>query len=53
MGKSKIKARTGFKARAKRHIRSHIFYFPSDTKGLRSLRNEMKFKKVEIDENNL
>jgi len=33
--------------------RSHLFYFPLDTKEIRSLRNKMGFKKVEIDGNNL
>jgi Uri superfamily endonuclease len=32
--------------------RSHLFYFPLDTKGLQSLRNKMGFKKVKIDGNN-
>jgi sugar fermentation stimulation protein A len=31
--------------------RSHLFYFPPDTKGLRSLRNKIGFKRVKIDGN--
>ena len=33
------------------HCRSHLFYFPSEIKAFRTLRNNMEFKKVEIDGN--
>ncbi len=32
---------------------SHLFYFPPGTKGLKSLRNEIRFEKVKINGNNL